>query len=210
MYPQEEIASALKTIEDTLLTMNTSKDDTMTMCKLLTSMSLDIQQVTVLFNHAHKLKRMDTLREEKKHFLRFVSTIELWAKYKDWGELCNSLVDVGDDLLTQIERLITTINKKGKKQKTETNKLLSSKDEDIYLDRVEKNKQNKQKELREQEELKKQQLDDQLHYLRGRAEHAKENNRAFDNEKYKSQLPAIFSMKTKKKEPKPSIAWGLI
>lgn len=207
MYPQEEIASALKTIEETLLIINSSKDNTMKMCKLLTSMSLEIQRVTVLFNHAHKLKQIDVLREEKKHFLRFVSTIEHWAKYKDWGELCDSIVDVGDDLITQVKGLLTTMDKKVKKQKTEPIQLLSSKDEKRYRERVQENKRNKQQELIQQEQLKEQQMDDQLHYLRGRVEDAKSFAAGFDKEKNKSQLPAIFAMHNKKQEPKPTKLW---
>lgn len=145
MYPQDEISENLKSIETTLVDIAISRDDTPKVCGLLTSISLDIQRIAVLFNHAEKLKKIKNLREEKKAVLRFIETIEHWARYKDWGELCDTIVDVGDDLLSQVSKLNSIVSKKVKPDKKYRNivvptgsELVSASDEKAYRDKVNK------------------------------------------------------------------------
>ena len=198
VYPQEEIYILLSSIEDTLLKIALSKDDNVTTCRLLSSMSLDIQKISVLFKHAKKLNRMTNLIEEKKKFLRFVSTIEHWAKFKNWGELCNSVGDVGDELLTQIVEIGNLLEKTVQKRKKRNDKdgsLVSSDEFSDYKNRVEQKRTGGVRENREKLDALKQNIS---------------RRKEFEVDEYEypsSKLPAIFSLQDQKEEPKKRSLW---
>jgi len=112
MYPKEEISEGILSIQETIIQIGISKNENIRVCNLLTNLSLDVQKVTTLFKHAERLHRIKDLREEKKKFTTFVSTIEYWAKYKNWGELCGSIGEIGDELLEQLYELTNLLDNK--------------------------------------------------------------------------------------------------
>ena len=118
VFPQEEISSALTSIQDILISISTSKDSIRRTCHLLTSLIVDIEKVAKLFVEAEKLNRMSKLREEKKKFQSFVGTIEFWSKSKDWDSLCTSISDIEEELLVKVFELNNMLDKKVIQKKT--------------------------------------------------------------------------------------------
>ena len=129
VFPQEEISSALMSIQDILISISTSKDSIRRTCHLLTSLIVDIEKVAKLFVEAEKLNRMSKLREEKKKFQSFVGTIEFWSKSKDWDSLCTSISDIEEELLVKVFELNNMLDKKVIQKKTKKPESLVSDDD---------------------------------------------------------------------------------
>lgn len=129
VFPQEEISSALMSIQDILISISTSKDSIRRTCHLLTSLIVDIETVARLFVEAEKLNRMSKLREEKKKFQSFVGTIEFWSKSKDWDSLCTSISDIEEELLVKVFEINNMLDKKVIQKKTKKPESLVSDDD---------------------------------------------------------------------------------
>ena len=152
MYPQEKVSETIAGIEYALSRIVTSKDNTRETCILLSNMSLDIQRLVVLFGHAERLKRMENLHQEKKMLLRFVSTIEYWARYKNWNELCDSIRDIGHELLGNLESISKMLQGKIHQQRKDKHlrKLVGRKEEKRYREKVRNNRLENQKMISEE------------------------------------------------------------
>jgi len=108
VFPQEEISSALMSIQDILISISTSKDSIRRTCHLLTSL---------------------IVREEKKKFQSFVGTIEFWSKSKDWDSLCTSISDIEEELLVKVFEINNMLDKKVIQKKTKKPESLVSDDD---------------------------------------------------------------------------------
>ena len=99
MYPQEEFGKVVEDIRDAVTRIGVSKDNNEIVCRELMNVSMDLNKASALIEHGKQLKRIPMIRAEAKLFLSLTSTIEHWARFKSWDELCGTLSDVSEDIL---------------------------------------------------------------------------------------------------------------
>jgi len=99
MFPKEELSKVVQDIQNAMVVIGANKDKHPIVCKELVIVSLNLEKATSLINTANSMKNGPSIREETKLFLRISDTILHWAKYKVWINVCDSIDDIGSDII---------------------------------------------------------------------------------------------------------------
>ena len=99
MFPKEELSKVVQDIQTAMVVIGANKDKNPIVCKELVIVSLNLEKATSLINTANSMKNGPSIREETKLFLRISDTILHWAKYKVWINVCDSIDDIGSDII---------------------------------------------------------------------------------------------------------------
>lgn len=99
MFPKEELSKVVQDIQNAMVVIGANKDKNPIVCKELVIVSLNLEKATSLINTANSMKNGPSIREETKLFLRISDTILHWAKYKVWINVCDSIDDIGSDII---------------------------------------------------------------------------------------------------------------
>ena len=99
MFPKEELSKVVQDIQNAMVVIGANKNKNPIVCKELVIVSLNLEKATSLINTANSMKNGPSIREETKLFLRISDTILHWAKYKVWINVCDSIDDIGSDII---------------------------------------------------------------------------------------------------------------
>lgn len=99
MFPKEDLAKVVQDIQNSMVVIGSNKDNNVRVCSELVMVSLNLEKATSLINTSNSMKNGPSIKEETKLFLRISDTILHWAKHKVWINVCDSIDDIGSDIM---------------------------------------------------------------------------------------------------------------